>query len=166
MGKIIITFLIILFGIFSFFTKETKNLESKVNKSEMNNDSLKLRVKEKDSIINTLNDSLKYKAEKKLESKTKELNSSKLVTATWYQAHGDKTYSGEIFHKDSLTAAYYTKMGTYLKVINKNSGEYVIVKVIDRMGSNSKNKIDLSKKAFGQIANTSSGRVNVIVQLL
>lgn len=121
------------------------------------NDSLRKTINEKDSLINQLSDSLRMKL-------SKPVVLSNGITATWYQAHGSKTYSGEVFHKDSLTAAYHAKMGTYLKVTNKSNGKSVIVKVTDRMGSSHKNKIDLSKKAFESIANINSGRVKVIVE--
>jgi rare lipoprotein A len=56
--------------------------------------------------------------------------------ATWYNLHGNRTASGERFHKDSLTAAYnFVKLGTYLKVTNISNEESVIVKVTDRMGN-------------------------------
>jgi rare lipoprotein A len=88
-------------------------------------------------------------------------------SATWYNMHGHKTASGEIFHKDSLTAAYnFSKLGSYLRVTNVSSGLRVIVKVSDRMGNRSKNHIDLSKCAFDSIANPKCGRIKVIVEEL
>lgn len=83
-------------------------------------------------------------------------------SATWYNAHGSYTASGERFHKDSLTAAYNSaKFGTYLKVTNVENDEYIIVKVTDRMGNKSANKIDLSLCAFDSIASPSEGRLKV-----
>jgi len=87
--------------------------------------------------------------------------------ATWYNLHGNKTASGERFHKDSLTAAYnFVKLGTYLKVTNINNEESVIVKVTDRMGNKTANRIDLSISAFDSIANLSSGKVKVIIEVI
>lgn len=86
-------------------------------------------------------------------------------SATWYNAHGARTASGEKFHKDSLTAAYnFSKMHTYLKVTNVNTNESIVVRVTDRMGIKSKNHIDLSRCAFDSIANLGSGRIKVIVE--
>ncbi len=83
-------------------------------------------------------------------------------SATWYNAHGRNTASGERFHKDSLTAAYnFAPFGTYIKVTNIQNDKFVIVKVTDRMGNKSANKIDLSISAFDTIANLQSGRVKV-----
>jgi rare lipoprotein A len=87
--------------------------------------------------------------------------------ATWYNLHGNKTASGERFHKDSLTAAYnFVKLGTYLKVTNISNEESVIVKVTDRMGNKTANRIDLSISAFDSIANLSSGKVKVIIEVI
>lgn len=82
--------------------------------------------------------------------------------ATWYNLHGHYTASGEIFHKDSLTAAYNNaKFGTYLKVTNLNNNESIIVKVTDRMGNKTPNRIDLSLCAFDSISPPSAGRLKV-----
>ena len=87
--------------------------------------------------------------------------------ATWYNLHGNRTASGERFHKDSLTAAYnFVKLGTYLKVTNISNEESVIVKVTDRMGNKTPNRIDLSISAFDSIANLSSGKVKVIIEVI
>ena len=86
-------------------------------------------------------------------------------SATWYNMHGHKTASGHRFHKDSLTAAYnYAKFGDILRVTNITNGLSVFVKVTDRMGNKTKNRIDLSKCAFDSIGNPSSGRLNVKVE--
>ena len=161
MVKLIATFLIIIFGVSFFFFKKNENLELKLKNQTEINDSLQKVI---------INDSIVIDTLKKADIATKEIKSNNIVkdkaikTATWYQMHGSRTYSGEIFHKDSLIAAYYTKMGTYLKVTNLDNQKSVIVKVIDRMGSSSKNKIDLSKKAFNMIGSSSSGRIKVSVE--
>lgn len=83
-------------------------------------------------------------------------------SATWYNAHGRLTASGERFHRDSLTAAYNNaKFGTYIKVTNIENNESIIVKVTDRMGNKSSNRIDLSLSAFDSISSPSKGRLNV-----
>jgi len=94
-------------------------------------------------------------------------NESTTHIATWYNLHGNRTASGERFHKDSLTAAYnFVKLGTYLKVTNINNEESVIVKVTDRMGNKTANRIDLSISAFDSIANLSSGKTRVIIEVI
>jgi rare lipoprotein A len=161
MRKVIITLLITSFGISYFFINKNEQLNNKIKNAQKVNDSLTSIIGKKDSIIKSIQDTISLdKIEKPTVEKRKD------IIATWYQAHGSKTYSGEHFHRDSLTAAYYTKMGTYLRVTNKNNGKSVIVRVTDRMGSKTKNKIDLSKKAFEEIANINSGRVRVIVEVI
>lgn len=94
-------------------------------------------------------------------------NESTTHIATWYNLHGNKTASGERFHKDSLTAAYnFVKLGTYLKVTNISNEESVIVKVTDRMGNKTANRIDLSISAFDSIANLSSGKAKVLIEVI
>lgn len=164
MVKLIATFLIIIFGFSYFFFKKNKNLETKLKNQIELNDSLQKIIINDSIVIDTLKkvDTTPVKSERTSEIKS---NIDKSVkTATWYEMHGSKTYSGEIFHRDSLIAAYHTKMGTYLKVTNLENKKSIIVKVIDRMGSSSKNKIDLSKKAFNMIGSSSSGRIKVSVE--
>lgn len=87
---------------------------------------------------------------------------SNIHSATWYNSHGSNTASGQIFHRDSLTAAYNNaNFGTYLKVTNVENNESIIVKVTDRMGNKSPNRIDLSRCAFDSIASISHGRLKV-----
>ena len=163
MRKVIITLLITSFGISYFFFNKNEKLNKEVKNAKKVNDSLVLIINKKDSIIKNIQDTLVINQPSKTTvEKKKDTN----IVATWYQAHGSKTYSGEHFHKDSLTAAYYTEMDTYLRVTNKNNGKSVVVRVTDRMGSRTKNKIDLSKKAFEEIANINSGRVKVIVEVI
>ncbi len=96
---------------------------------------------------------------------SKDVKKGSVHSATWYNPHGARTASGNIFHKDSLTAAYnFCKMGSYLKVTNIDDSSSIIVKVTDRMGYKGSNHIDLSKCAFDSIGNPKSGRIRVIVE--
>ncbi len=108
------------------------------------------------------------KTEVKVKEEVKIVESEPITCiATWYNLHGNKTASGERFHKDSLTAAYnFVKLGTYLKVTNVNNNESVIVKVTDRMGIKTPNRIDLSISAFDSIGNLSSGRTKVVINVI
>jgi rare lipoprotein A len=100
--------------------------------------------------------------EEKIETSFDEIHS-----ATWYNLHNHYTASGERFHKDSLTAAYnHAEFGTYLKITNISNNESIIVKVTDRMGNKSANRIDLSLCAFDSIANLSSGKAKVIIEVV
>jgi rare lipoprotein A len=91
-------------------------------------------------------------------------DAGKECIATWYNKHGARTSSGIKMHRDSLTAAYNSvPLHSKLKIINLSNDKICIVKVTDRMGNKSPNRIDLSYKAFGEIANHSQGRIKVVV---
>lgn len=78
---------------------------------------------------------------------------------------GRKTANGEIFSQKKLTAATNNyPFGTKLLVINTTTNDSVIVKVNDRIASRFSNRIDLTKKAFKQIAPLSKGVVSVKVK--
>jgi len=81
--------------------------------------------------------------------------------------HGRKTASGEIFHKDSLTAAHKTlPFGTKVRVTNLKNNKSVIVKINDR-GMRGKNRIiDLSPGAAKEINMMGSGLIKVKVEVL
>ena len=76
---------------------------------------------------------------------------------------GRKTANGTIFRQSGLTCASNVyKMGTKLRVTNKESGKSVIVTVNDRMGAS--RIVDLSKAAFSQIASLKQGLAKVLVE--
>ena len=86
-------------------------------------------------------------------------------TASFYhdKYEGRKTSNGAIFRQSGLTCASNVyKMGTKLRVTNKESGKSVIVMVNDRMGAS--RIVDLSKRAFSQIASLKRGLVTVLVE--
>lgn len=84
--------------------------------------------------------------------------------ATWYDRHGALTASGVRMHRDSSTCAYNAlPMGTRLLVKNTSNNKECVVTITDRMGNKSTNRIDLSYKAFGEIANHSQGIARVII---
>ena len=77
------------------------------------------------------------------------------VFATYYadKFNGRKTSSGERFHNNNYTAAHMKlPFGTKLRVTNEKTGKFVDVKVNDRGPFSKKLEIDLTKKAFMEIA--------------
>lgn len=81
--------------------------------------------------------------------------------------HGRKTASGEIFHKDSLTAAHKTlPFGTKVRVTNLKNNKSVIVKVNDRGMQGKKRIIDLSPAAAKELNMIGSGLIKVKVEVL
>ncbi|MBZ4036680.1 septal ring lytic transglycosylase RlpA family protein [Flavobacterium sp. 17A] len=82
--------------------------------------------------------------------------------------NGRKTASGRKFNNDELTAAHKKfPFGTILKVTNEINKNFVIVEITDRGPFIKGREIDLSKRAFMNIANNKkSGLVYVTIEIL
>lgn len=83
--------------------------------------------------------------------------------ASWYQ-HNGKTANGETYNPNKLTAAHHTlPFGTLVKVVNKENGRSVIVKITDRTNERTKRKrnyaIDLSRASARKIGLEGIGQV-------
>ncbi len=91
-------------------------------------------------------------------------------TASWYGG-GEKlnkyTASGEVFDPETLTCAIWdTPFGTYLRVTNLDNGYSVLVKVDDRGPAKRLGRlIDLSRRAFSEIAPLKEGLIRVKVEI-
>lgn len=95
--------------------------------------------------------------------------SQKSGIATFYhdKYDGRKAANGSIFRQSALTCASNVyKLGSKLKVTNKENGKSIIVKVTDTGGFRMPRIVDLSKSAFSSIASLSRGTVTVLVELL
>jgi rare lipoprotein A len=78
-----------------------------------------------------------------------------------------KTASGEPYKHALKTAAHKRlPFGSNVKVTNINNGKSVVVKVNDRGPFVKGRIIDLSKSAFSRIGNTSSGLINVKIEVI
>lgn len=85
-------------------------------------------------------------------------------TASYYASkfEGKRTASGEVYVKDSLTAAHkLLPFGTILRVTNKKNDKSVVVRVNDRLPSSSKRVIDLSYAAAKEVDMIREGLVQV-----
>lgn len=82
--------------------------------------------------------------------------------------HGRKTASGKKYDKNKYSAAHKKlPFGTIIKVTNEANGKSVLVEVTDRGPFVRSREIDLSRKAFMEIANNkSSGKMNVTLEIL
>ena len=82
--------------------------------------------------------------------------------------HGRKTASGKKYNKNQYTAAHKKlPFGTIVKVTNEVNGKSTIVEVNDRGPFVRSREIDLSKRAFMEIASSkSSGVVRVTIEVL
>ena len=77
------------------------------------------------------------------------------------------TASGELFNQLAKTAAHkHLPFGTIVRVKNMNNGKSVLVKINDRGPYVKGRIIDLSKSAFGTIANTREGVITVEITAL
>lgn len=88
-------------------------------------------------------------------------------TASFYhdKYSGRKTANGETFSQKAMTCASNVyKLGSKLRVTNKESGESVIVTVNDTGAFKMPRIVDLSKAAFSQIASLKRGLVAVLVE--
>jgi rare lipoprotein A len=88
-------------------------------------------------------------------------------TTSYYgkKFHGRRTSSGELFHVDSMTAAHKTlPFGTIVQVTRHDNGNFVLVRINDRLPSYSKRTIDISKKAAEELEMISLGLVEVDIE--
>lgn len=121
-------------------------------------DTLKnLSMKSEPGVIDTLtNITLKFKPFKKS------------VHASYYhdKFNGKRTSSGQKFSNKNYTAAHRKfPFGTKLKITNEKNGKSVIVEVTDRGPFSRGREIDLTKKAFMEIAdNKNSGSMSVTIE--
>ena len=82
--------------------------------------------------------------------------------------NGKRTSSGIRFDNNKYTAAHRKfPFGTKLKITNEENGKSVIVEVIDRGPFSRGREIDLTKRAFMEIAsNKNSGSIIVKIETL
>jgi rare lipoprotein A len=82
--------------------------------------------------------------------------------------HNQRTASGIKYDKNKYSAAHKKlPFGTLIKVTNEANGKSVIVEVNDRGPFVRSREIDLSKRAFMEIANNkSSGNMKVTIEVL
>ena len=77
--------------------------------------------------------------------------------------NGKRTSSGIRFSNDKYTAAHRKlPFGTKLKVTNEFNGKWVIVEVIDRGPFSRGREIDLSRRAFMEIASNKNSGVTIV----
>jgi rare lipoprotein A len=77
--------------------------------------------------------------------------------------NGRKTASGKKFDNNKYTAAHKKlPFGTKVKVTNEVNGKFVIVEVIDRGPFVRSREIDLSRRAFMEIASNKSAGVMLV----
>ena len=92
------------------------------------------------------------------------------ATASWYGKpfHNRLTASGERYNMWAMTCASNShKMGTKLRVTNKDNNKSIVVRVIDTGGFNKYGRtLDLSRGAFSKIADIKQGLVKVDIKVI
>lgn len=89
--------------------------------------------------------------------------------ASYYgdEFHGRKTANGERFDQNKLTAAHkQLPFGTRVRVVNRQNGKSVVVRVNDRGPFVKGRIIDLSSSAFRSIASIRAGVVPVHIEVV
>jgi rare lipoprotein A len=134
---------------------QSKPVETKVSQDTLKTDKLKI-VPLNDSVFSV--DGLKLKVYKKS------------AHASYYhdRFNGKKTASGTRFNNNKYTAAHKRlPFGTKVKVTNEANGKFVIVEITDRGPFVKTREIDLSKRAFMEIArNKGAGAMNVTIETI
>jgi len=129
-----------------------------------NNETASVAIKEKPANVKEP-DTIEIK---KAEPKLTLYRQSALATYYHDKFNGRKTSSGERFNNNNYTAAHMKlPFGTMVRVTNEANGKYVDVKVNDRGPFSKKLEIDLTKKAFMEIAsNKNSGTFKVKIEII
>jgi len=89
--------------------------------------------------------------------------------ASYYhdKMHGNRTASGERYHKDSLVCAHASfAFGTRLTVTNLKNESMRVIKVIDRISKKSNHIIDVSSGAAKQLGFYRDGVARVKIQVM
>jgi len=164
--------------VFSIANGQTSNKKNKTTKSRDSLVESKTIVAKTDKLVST--DTIK-KAKNFIEEQTVEADSlfipagkfkfyKKGAHASYYadKFHNHKTASGKKYDKNKYTAAHKKlPFGTIIKITNEANGKSVIVEVIDRGPFVRSREIDLSRRAFMEIAsNKASGNMNVTMEVL
>jgi rare lipoprotein A len=169
-------FLYLLLSIFSVLTisgqeKTTKEKATKVTDVKENNEQKKI-------VLSTKVDTTKFKIKNILQEIDTTSNGmegvnlkllKKKAHASYYHQkfHGRRTASGKIFDNTALTAAHKKlPFGTKVKVTNEANGKSVIVEINDRGPFTKAREIDLTKRAFTEIANKNAGVIYVTIEVI
>lgn len=144
-----------LLSCFTYVMSQSKPVETKVSQDTLKTDKLKI-VPLNDSVFSV--DGLKLKVYKKS------------AHASYYhdRFNGKRTASGARFNNNKYTAAHKKlPFGTKVKVTNEANGKFVIVEITDRGPFVKTREIDLSKRAFMEIAkNKGAGAMNVTIETI
>lgn len=164
--------------------KDTKAAKAKSERSEAKAEQLEIKpakikdVRDQEKVIATTRiDTSKLKLKNALTqldsldlSKAKLKVLKKNAHASYYhnKFNGRRTASGRKFDNNGYTAAHKKlPFGTKVKVTNEANGKFVIVEITDRGPFSKTREIDLTRKAFMDLANNkNSGSMIVTIEVI
>ena len=88
--------------------------------------------------------------------------------ASWYDDHGERTASGELYNTRAMTAAHPSlALNTIVEVTNLQNGKKVTVRVNDRLPPIHEDRIiDLSPSAFWRLGSLHQGLLDVEIRVV
>lgn len=145
---------------FSYITSQNKPTEPKIILDTLKNSKNKTVA----SPVNKENDSITIDKNSKLKLYKKTAHASYYAD----RFNGRKTANGSRFSNNKYTAAHKKlPFGTKVKVTNEANGKFVIVEITDRGPFVKTREIDLSKRAFMDIAkNKGAGAMKVTIETI
>lgn len=108
-------------------------------------------------------------AQQRLNYRKKPVLDSAVGLASFYSGkfEGKKTANGDIFRQSQMTCAHNTlPFGTELKVTNLSNGNFVYVKVNDRLHHRNPRLVDLSSAAAKKLDFQGKGVIKVRVEVV
>ena len=175
--KIIILFFSIITSVFAF-NATVKNPQQKENPQQEKGKEKTTTVKDNKDKTNQITDTLKSRSAVNfhetdtllIDPNSKLKVYKKSAHASYYhnKFNGRKTASGKRFDNNKYTAAHKKlPFGTIVKVTNETNGKWVVVEINDRGPFSKVREIDLSRRAFMDIAtNKNSGVVIVKIEIV
>lgn len=168
-NKILILFFILFTSLFTSISAQKKHNK----KAKTNAKTVKIiEPKEQEKVVVAVKvDTFKVKTILGIDSLDLYIANSKLrlfkknAHASYYhnKFNGKRTASGKKFDNNGYTAAHKKlPFGTKLKVTNEANGKSVIVEVTDRGPFSKAREIDLSRKAFMDIASNKKSGVTIV----
>lgn len=167
--KIFILFFVLFTSIFTSISAQSKHHKKSKNKAKT---SKITETKEPEKAATAVKvDTFKPKVISAIDSLDFYLANSKLkllkknAHASYYASkfHGRRTASGKKFDNNAYSAAHKKlPFGTKLKITNEANGKSVIVEVTDRGPFSKAREIDLSKRAFMEIASNKNSGVTIV----
>lgn len=160
-NSILLFFLLVIIGLVSGPTSAVEKNKTVKQKTIVQKDTVK---KNKNQTLSQeiSQDTIKKAAYLKLKFYKKDAHASYYAD----KFNGKRTASGARFDNSKYTAAHRKfPFGTKLKVTNQTNGKSVIVEVVDRGPFSRGREIDLTRKAFKEIAqNKASGTMMVTIE--